>query len=48
MELLSISSDVISSTPDADDGSSQELIRSTPDQDQLQVKSYWLSIVNDY
>lgn len=34
MELLSIGSDVISSTPDAE-GSSQELIRSTPEQDQV-------------
>ena len=34
MELLSIGSDVISNTPD---GSSQELIRSTPEQDHLQV-----------
>ena len=32
MELPSVSSDVISSTPDADiDGSSQELISSTPE-----------------
>ena len=39
-ELLSASSDIISSTPtEDDDGSSQELIRSTPD-DQLQVNSF--------
>ena len=38
MELPSVSSDVISSTPDADmDGSSQELISSTPE---VQVNVY--------